>query len=166
MHMQLSPQVLKAGLALGIVLWFGCGASAGPKEDVATATLEWARVLGQDDPDKVLPLYSEDAVLWGALSPTVRADRAALRDYFVTAFRVLPGLKVAFGDELIRVYGGTAVNTGSGTATTAKKHNSRPELFASIRHPPRGETHAPAEAPCLSYAYPWVVGPIHHGWVD
>jgi hypothetical protein len=51
-------------------------------------------------------------VLWGTLSPTVRADRAALRDYFVTAFKVLPGLKVAFGDQPIRLYGDTAVNTG------------------------------------------------------
>jgi hypothetical protein len=33
----------------------------------------------------------------------------ALRDYFVTAFEVLPGLKVAFGDQLIRVYGSAAV---------------------------------------------------------
>jgi hypothetical protein len=70
------------------------------------------QLLGEDDPDKVLPLYSEHAVLRGTLSPSVRADRGALRDYFVTAFKVLPGLKVAFGDQLIRVYGGTAVNTG------------------------------------------------------
>jgi hypothetical protein len=41
-----------------------------------------------------------------------RADRAALRDYFVTAFKVLPSLKVTFGEQLIRVYGSTAVNTG------------------------------------------------------
>jgi hypothetical protein len=51
-------------------------------------------------------------VLWGTLSPTVRSDRAALRDYFVTAFKVLPGLKVTFGEQLIRVYGNAAVNTG------------------------------------------------------
>jgi uncharacterized protein (TIGR02246 family) len=93
-------------LSLAPVAW------AGPKEDVAAATLTWARALGEDDPDKVLPLYSEDAVLWGTLSPTVRADRGALRDYFVTAFKVLPGLKVTFGDQLIRVYDGTAINTG------------------------------------------------------
>jgi hypothetical protein len=68
--------------------------------------------LGQNDPDKVVLLYATDGVLWGTLSPTVRADRAALRDYFVTAFKVLPGLKVTFGEQLIRVYGGTAVNTG------------------------------------------------------
>jgi hypothetical protein len=103
--MQSSRQVLGAGLALGVVLWFSSGASAGPKEEVATATLEWAHALGQDDPDRALPFYSEDAVLWGTLSPTVRADQAALRDYFVNAFKALPGLKVAFGDQLIRVYG-------------------------------------------------------------
>ncbi len=75
----------------GSLLLTGSVASAGPKEDVA---------------------YATDGVLWGTLSPTVRADRAALRDYFVTAFKVLPGLKVTFGEQLIRVYGGTAVNTG------------------------------------------------------
>jgi uncharacterized protein (TIGR02246 family) len=86
--------------------------SAGPKEDVAAVTLKWAQALGEDDPDKVLPFYSDDAVFWETLSPTLRADRAALRDYFVTAFKVLPGLKVAFGDQLIRVYDTAAVNTG------------------------------------------------------
>src|SRR5262245_54497887 len=86
--------------------------SAGPKEEVAGATMRWAETLGQDDPDKIAPLYATDAVLWGTLSSTIRADRAALRDYFVTAFKVLPGLKVAFGEQLIRVYGSTAVNSG------------------------------------------------------
>jgi uncharacterized protein (TIGR02246 family) len=94
--------------------------SAGPKEDVAAVTLKWAQALGEDDPDKVLPFYSDDAVFWGTLSPTLRADRAALRDYFVTAFKVLPGLKVAFGDQLIRVYDTAAVNTGYYTFSFVK----------------------------------------------
>jgi uncharacterized protein (TIGR02246 family) len=102
-----------AALALSIILFsFASNALVSPKDEVAEATQTWAQALGEDDPDKVLPLYAEDAVLWGTLSPTVRADRAALRDYFVTAFRVLPGLKVAFGEQLIRVYGNAAVNTG------------------------------------------------------
>ena len=84
-----------------------------PKDEVAAATSTWARARGEDDPDKVLPLYTDDAVLWGTLSPTVRSDRSAFADYFMAAFKVLPGLKVAFGDQLIRVYDcGTAVNTG------------------------------------------------------
>jgi hypothetical protein len=68
----------------------------------------------------VLLLYADDAVLWGTLSPMVRADRAALRDYFVTAYRVLPGLKVTFGDQLIRVYGNVAINTGYYTFSYSK----------------------------------------------
>jgi uncharacterized protein (TIGR02246 family) len=100
-------------LALGIILFsFTSNALVSPKQEVIEVTQSWAQALGEDDPDKVLPLYADDAVLWGTLSPTVRADRAAIRDYFVTAFRVLPGLKVALGDQLIRVYGNTAVNTG------------------------------------------------------
>ena len=38
--------------------------SAGPKEDVAAATMTWAQTLGQNDPDKVVLLYASDAVLW------------------------------------------------------------------------------------------------------
>src|SRR5438067_6382588 len=104
--MQSSPKVVSVGLALSTVLLsFVPVASAEPKEEVAAATSAWASALREDDPDKVLPLYSNDAVLWGTLSPALRADRLALRDYFVTAFKVLPGLKVAFGDQLVRVYG-------------------------------------------------------------
>jgi hypothetical protein len=54
------------------------------------------------------------------LSPKVRSDRAALRDYFVKAYNVLPGLKVTFGDQLIRVYGNAAVNTGYYTFSYVK----------------------------------------------
>jgi uncharacterized protein (TIGR02246 family) len=119
--MEPSPKVVCTGFALSIVLLsFVPIASAGLKEDVAAATLAWGRALGEGNPDKVLPFYSDDAVLWGTLSPTVRADRATLRDYFVTAFKVLPGLKVAFGDQLIRVYGDTAVNTGYYTFSYVK----------------------------------------------
>ena len=119
-------KALRAGCAVSIVLFsFISTAIAGPKEEVAAAAASWARALGEDDPAQVLPLYAEDAVLWGTLSPTVRADRAALRDYFVTAFKVLPGLKVAFGEQLIRVYGATAVNTGYYTFSYVKDGESK-----------------------------------------
>jgi uncharacterized protein (TIGR02246 family) len=121
-----SLNAIGAGFALSIgLLSLATVASAGPKEDVAAATSTWAGALGEDDPDKVLPLYSDDAVFWGTLSPTLRSDRAALRDYFVTAFKVLPGLKVAFGDQLIRVYGDTAVNTGYYTFSYIKEGETK-----------------------------------------
>src|SRR5205814_267507 len=107
-------------MVAGSLLLTASVASAGPKEDVGAATVKWAQTLGENDPDKVILLYATDGVLWGTLSPTVRADRAALRDYFVTAFKVLPNLKVTFGEQLIRVYGSTAVNTGYYTFSNSK----------------------------------------------
>jgi uncharacterized protein (TIGR02246 family) len=119
--MRTPMKTVSARFALSIVLLsLAPIAFAEPKDDVAEAAQTWAQALGEDNPDKVLPLYSDDAVLWGTLSPTVRAERSALRDYFVTAFKVLPGLKVTFGDHLIRVYGNTAVNTGYYTFSYAK----------------------------------------------
>ena len=111
---------LLVGLACGLFFVTVSVASAGPKDDVAAATMQWAQTLGQNDPDKVVLLYATDGVLWGTLSPTMRADRAALRDYFATAFKVLPSLKVTFGEQLIRVYGNAAVNTGSYTFSWVK----------------------------------------------
>jgi len=124
--MRTSFKAVTAGFVLSSVLMpLGPFAWAGPKEDVAAATSRWAQALGEDDPEKVLPLYADDAVLWGTLSPTVRADRAALRDYFVGAFKALPGLKVTFGEQLIRVYGTAAVNTGYYTFSYVKDGESK-----------------------------------------
>jgi uncharacterized protein (TIGR02246 family) len=95
-------------------------ALAGPKEDVHAATMKWGETLGQNEPDKIVDLYATDGVLWGTLSPTLRSNRAGLRDYFVGAFKVLPNLKVNFGEQLIRVYGNTAVNTGYYTFSYVK----------------------------------------------
>jgi hypothetical protein len=51
-------------------------------------------------------------VLWGTISTTRRDDPAAIRDYFVNAYKALPNLTVTFEDPYIRIYGDTAVNTG------------------------------------------------------
>ena len=93
---------------------------AGDKEDVAAATAKWAEVFTDDNPDPILALYDTEAVMWGTLSPTRRDDPAAIRDYFVKAFKALPGHKVTFGDQSIRVYGNTAINTGYYTFSFVK----------------------------------------------
>jgi uncharacterized protein (TIGR02246 family) len=101
------------------------GELAGPEKEVLAASHKWADTLGQNDPDKIVLLYASDGVLWGTISPTIRADPTALRDYFVTAFEVLPNLKVAFGEQLIRIYGNTAVNTGYYTFSYLKEGETR-----------------------------------------
>jgi hypothetical protein len=97
--------VLSAGVSMQT-------ATACSKEDVARAVDRWTTVLAENNPDTIVPLYSKDAVLWGTLSPTVRSDPAGLKAYFVGAYQALPKLTVKFGEQLIRVYGDTAVNTG------------------------------------------------------
>ena len=95
-------------------------AAAGPQEDVAAAGQKWATVFAENNPDAMLPFYAKDAVLWGTLSPTVRSDPAAVKAYFVGAFQALPKATVKFGDQLIRVFGNTAVNTGYYTFSYVK----------------------------------------------
>jgi hypothetical protein len=86
-------------------------AAAGPQEDVAAAGQKWGTVFAENNPDTMVPFYAKDGVLWGTLSPTVRSDPSAVKAYFVGAFQALPKATVKFGDQLIRVYGDTAVNT-------------------------------------------------------
>jgi hypothetical protein len=96
---------------------------AGDKENVAAATAKWAALFTDDNPDPILALYDKDAVMWGTLSPARRDNPAAIRDYFEKAFKALPGHKVTFGDQSIRVYGNTAINTGYYTFSFVKDGN-------------------------------------------
>ena len=112
---------------LAVVVFLGLPptASAGDKEEVAAAAAKWAEAFSADTPDRILALYDREAVLWGTLSPKRRDDPEAIRDYMVNAFKALPGHKVSFGDQLIRVYGDTAINTGYYTFTYVKDGESK-----------------------------------------
>src|SRR5262245_24607957 len=110
---------------IGVVLMLVAGlvtqsVAAGPQEDVAAAGQKWATVFADNNPDTMIAFYAKDGVLWGTLSPTVRSDPAAVKAYFVGAFQALPKATVKFGDQLIRVYGDTAVNTGYYTFSYTK----------------------------------------------
>jgi uncharacterized protein (TIGR02246 family) len=117
--------VMSAGLAAHT-------AAAGPQEDVAAAGQKWATVFADNNPDTMLPFYAKDGVLWGTLSPTVRSDPGAVKAYFVGAFQALPKATVKFGDQLIRVYGDTAVNTGYYTFSYTKDGETKsiPALYS------------------------------------
>ena len=117
--MRSSVGVLSAGLSLSIGLSvLASGALAEPKAEVAAATSAWGQALA--DPEKVSSLYSDDAVLWGTAAPKIRAGRAAVREYFVGVGKAVPGITIDFGDQLIRVYGNAAVNSGYYTFSWVK----------------------------------------------
>lgn len=117
--MRSSQGVTFAAFALGLALSSpASNALADAKADVAAATTAWAQAVA--DPEKVSSLYSDDAVLWGTTAAIIRTGRAAVRDYFVAVAKVAPGVKMDFGDQLIRVYGNAAVNSGSYTFSWVK----------------------------------------------
>jgi uncharacterized protein (TIGR02246 family) len=122
-------------LILSFVLFGIAGAAwAGDKENVAAATAKWAALFTDDNPDPILALYDKEAVMWGTLSPARRDNPAAIRDYFEKAFKALPGHKVTFGDQSIRVYGNTAINTGYYTFSFVKdgKPTSLPARYSFV----------------------------------
>ena len=122
---------MQSRLGMGCVVLVLCAvlslqtAAAGPKEDVAATTEKWGTVFAENNPDAIMTLYANDAVLWGTLSPTLRSDPAAVKAYFVGAFKALPKATVSFGEQLIRVYGDTAINTGYYTFSYTKDGETR-----------------------------------------
>jgi uncharacterized protein (TIGR02246 family) len=119
-------RVSRSSICLTLILSFvllatGPAAWAGAKDDVAAATLKWAEVVATNDPDPVVALYDDEtAVLWGTISATRLDGKPAIRGYFERAFKALPGLKSAIGDQNVRVLGDTAVDTGYYTFTFMK----------------------------------------------
>jgi uncharacterized protein (TIGR02246 family) len=95
------------------------------KESVTAAAAEWAAAFSEQTPERLLALYDREAVLWGTLSPKRRDNPEAIREYMTSAFTALPGHKVSFGDQLIRIYGDTAINTGYYTFSFAKDGESK-----------------------------------------
>lgn len=100
------------GLLLLAMLAAGPPASAQATADVAGAVAKWTALFAEDSPDSVLALYDDDAVLWGTLSPTLLVGKQAARGYFERAFKALPGHRVTFGEQRVRIYGDIAINSG------------------------------------------------------
>ena len=57
-------------------------ALAGPKEDAYQTVEKWAAAFNSSDVEKVVALYSEDALVLGTLSPTLASKPDDLRHYF------------------------------------------------------------------------------------
>ncbi len=87
------------------------------KGEVRSTTQSWAAAFNSCDLDKAGSLYSTEAVLWGTVSPAIISSPAGIRQYFARACSSSPQPKVALGEEIIRVYGKTAINSGSYTFT-------------------------------------------------
>jgi uncharacterized protein (TIGR02246 family) len=107
---------------------------AGPREEVAAAPQAWIEAMNSHDPESVFALYDPEAVLWGTRSPTLRDTPATVRDYFNILRTVDPSYTAVLGEQRIRVYGDTAINSGTYTFSEVRdgKPTSRPARFSFV----------------------------------
>ena len=82
---------------------------ASPLETIKDATQSWADAFNSRDLESILDHYSEEAVFWGTVSPTLRDEPAEVRGYFEV---IGPDVRVLLGEQRPRVFGDIAVNTG------------------------------------------------------
>lgn len=87
---------------------------ASARGQVAAATAAWADAFNSRDLARIAALYDGDAVLTDASEPRPRVGPAAITDYYKSAAQ-RPTQRVALGEQTIRVFGDTAIDSGTCT---------------------------------------------------
>jgi uncharacterized protein (TIGR02246 family) len=94
-----------------LTLYTATSAQATPEDDVRAASQQWVTSIGKSDPDLMLTLYAEDAILHGTGSPVVRVGHKLIREYFAG---LTAKVEMSFVEpQHIRIFGDVAVNTGN-----------------------------------------------------
>jgi hypothetical protein len=109
-----------AALLLVALALLGCQTvstiSVDPKAEVLSAAKAWEAAVNTAnscDVSATVALYADGAVLWGTTRTSLITTHQGIHDYFATSCKALPGVKVQFGDQVVRVYGDMAVNSGT-----------------------------------------------------
>jgi uncharacterized protein (TIGR02246 family) len=94
--------------------------SGDDKAAIASVSREWTEALNRCDLAAIAQLYAPDAVLWGTTSQTLISTPDGVRQYFERVCQPPSPPKVAFSEQLIRVHGDAATNSGSYTFTVMR----------------------------------------------
>lgn len=90
--------------------------TATPHEQIAAATAAWIDAFNKRDATAIAGLYDPEAVVWGTSAQRIVAGSAAIADYFKTLGAAgRSPVTASIGEQRIRVYGDTAVDTGTYT---------------------------------------------------
>lgn len=87
-------------------------AAAAPAEPVAAATAAWINAFNSRDPARVTALYDTEAVLTDASEAKPRVGALAIADYYKASAQ-RSTQRVALGERNIRVFGDTAIDSGT-----------------------------------------------------
>jgi uncharacterized protein (TIGR02246 family) len=104
------PRQVVAATATGV----GAAALAGGdvSASVAAATAAWVEAFNSRDASRITALYDPEAVLSDASEAKPRTGAAAIADYYKSASQ-RPTQRVALGERAIRLYGDTAIDSGT-----------------------------------------------------
>jgi uncharacterized protein (TIGR02246 family) len=80
---------------------------------------KWNDAIMTKNPDEVVKLYAEDAILLPTLSNKVRTNHNEIKDYFIHFLELKPKGKI--NENYIRIHDNIAINSGIYTFTIA--HN-------------------------------------------
>jgi uncharacterized protein (TIGR02246 family) len=104
-------------------------ASAGKTshEQVAAATAAWVDAFNKRDAAAITALYDPEAVLWGTSAQRIAAGPAAISEYFKSIDAPQrSAVTASIGEQRIRVYGDTAVDTGTYTFWVTRDGKQEP----------------------------------------
>jgi uncharacterized protein (TIGR02246 family) len=105
------------------------------RDAIVAATQGWSVAYDSRDPKAIVQLYDDEAVLWGTTAKKIAPGPTAIRDYFKDA-GARPQARVAIGEQHIRVFGDTAVNSGYYTFTDLREGQlvPRPARYTFVFH--------------------------------
>ena len=83
------------------------------KAEVGQVAQNWATAFNSCDSVKATTLYDSEPVLWGTVAPVIITSPAGVQQYFERVCSSNPKPQVVFGEQHIRVYGDTAINSGA-----------------------------------------------------
>lgn len=92
---------------------------------VAAATQRWIQAFNAGDAASVCALYHPEAVLWGTTASALITTPQGLRQYFDGHCAAVSRPSISLGAYRVRVYAGTAINTGSYTLHTLVNGQAR-----------------------------------------
>ena len=98
--------------AVGAAAAAATPASADLSAGVTAATAAWAEAFNSRDAARISALYDPEAVLSDATEAKPRVGAAAIADYYKGAAQ-RPTQRVALGERNIRVFGDTAIDSGT-----------------------------------------------------
>src|SRR5688572_23277172 len=96
------------------------------KAGVEAATAAWGLALASCNVDRIMSLYDTRAVLWPTTSRTIASSPEAIRKYFEGVCSSGSGPKGIVTEQNARVYGDTAVNSGTFTINVMRDGKPTP----------------------------------------